>query len=268
MRTENVRRQQTNEHARLPDRSYPPTSEQMSNASVGFMESSYEQMRRAAKGLIFGRTFPAGSDPRELALTFDDGPNDPHTERLLELLAQYRVRAVFFLIGTFVRRRPDIARAIHRGGHVLGNHTMTHPSLLWQKPSRVREELTACNSAIEDAVGVAVKWFRPPFGASRPDVLWTAAELGLTPVLWNVWGHDWDAEHPEPIAALVHEGIRANQRYQRASNILLHDGGHERMGVDRSATVAATERLLHAWAGSGVRLVTLDAWCSQRGPAF
>jgi peptidoglycan/xylan/chitin deacetylase (PgdA/CDA1 family) len=225
-------------------------------------------MRRAAKGFVFGRTFPAGSDPGELALTFDDGPNDPYTERLLELLALYHVRAVFFLIGTFVRRRPDIVRAIHRQGHVLGNHTMTHPSLFWQKPSRVREELFACNSAIEDAVGESVKWFRPPFGASRPDVLRTAMELGLTPVLWNVWGHDWDAEGPEPIVGLVQHGIRENQRYQRGSNILLHDGGHEKMGVDRSATVAATESLLHAWTGSGARLVTLEAWRSQRTPAF
>jgi hypothetical protein len=101
----------------------------------GFIESRYEKMRRAAKGFVFGRALPAGSDPRELALTFDDGPNDPYTERLLELLALYRVRAVFFVVGTFVRRRPDIARAIHQAGHVLGNHTMTHPSLLWQKPS-------------------------------------------------------------------------------------------------------------------------------------
>jgi peptidoglycan/xylan/chitin deacetylase (PgdA/CDA1 family) len=241
---------------------------QTAGPRVGFVESSREKMRRRAKEFVFGRALPAGSNPRELALTFDDGPNDPYTERLLELLALYRVRAVFFVIGTFVRKRPEIARAIHQAGHGLGNHTMTHPSLLWQKPSRVREELIACNSAIEDAVGVSVKWFRPPFGASRPDVFRTAAELGLTPVLWNVWGHDWDAEGPEPIAALVHEGIRVNQRYQRASNILLHDGGHERMGIDRSATVAATETLLHSWAASGMCPVTLDAWCPPRTPVI
>ena len=107
---------------------------------------------------------------------------------------------------------------------------MTHPSLLWQRPTRVREELAGCNAAIEDATGEAVKWFRPPFGSRRPDVLRTAVELGLTPVMWNVTAHDWDATDSEALAARVQSGIRRNQRLHRSSNILLHDGGHRRTG--------------------------------------
>jgi peptidoglycan/xylan/chitin deacetylase (PgdA/CDA1 family) len=137
---------------------------------------------------------------------------------------------------------------------------MTHPSLLWERPSRVREELAACNSAIEDATGEAVEWFRPPFGARRPDVLRAAEELGLTPVMWNVWGLDWEATQPESVTALVQNGIRRNQRRHRSSNVLLHDGGHAQLGIDRSVTLAATGSLLEAWAGSALRLVTVDAW--------
>jgi peptidoglycan/xylan/chitin deacetylase (PgdA/CDA1 family) len=227
---------------------------------IGFLEERCEQMRQAVKDLVFGRTVPAGSDIQEVALTFDDGPNDPYTQQLLELLARHRVRATFFLIGSFVRRRPEIARAILQGGHLIGNHTMTHPSLLWERPSRVREELAACNSAIEDATGEAVEWFRPPFGARRPDVLRAAEELGLTPVMWNVWGLDWEATQPESVTALVQNGIRRNQRRHRSSNVLLHDGGHAQLGIDRSVTLAATGSLLEAWAGSALRLVTVDAW--------
>ena len=212
---------------------------------------------------IFGRTVLAGSEIQEVALTFDDGPNDPYTQQLLELLARHQVRASFFLIGSFVRRRPEIARAIRQAGHLLGNHTMTHPSLLWERPARVREELAGCNSAIEDATGEAVEWFRPPFGARRPDVLRTAAELGLTPVMWNITTHDWDATDPKALAAWVQSGIRRNQRRHRSSNILLHDGGHRQLGTDRSVTLAATASLLQVWAGSPLRLVTVDAW----GPA-
>ncbi len=73
----------------------------------------------------------SGSDIQEVALTFDDGPNDPYTLQLLELLARHQVRAIFFLIGSFVRRRPEIARAIRQAGHLVGNHTMSHPSLMW-----------------------------------------------------------------------------------------------------------------------------------------
>ena len=229
-----------------------------------FLEERYEQMRHAARDLIFGRTVLAGSDIQEVALTYDDGPNDPYTQQLLDLLARYQVRATFFLIGSFVRRRPEIVRAIRQGGHLLGNHTMTHPYLRWERRSRVREELVACNSAIEDATGEALEWFRPPFGGRRPGVLHVAEELGLTPVMWNACGYDWDATEPQTVLEHVQNGIRHNQRRHRGTNILLHDGGHKQIGTDRSVTLAATESMLKAWIGSGLRLVTVDAWRQQR----
>ena len=71
-------------------------------SQIEFLEERYEQMRHAARDLIFGRTVLAGSDIQEVALTYDDGPNDPYTQQLLDLLARYQVRATFFLIGSFV----------------------------------------------------------------------------------------------------------------------------------------------------------------------
>ncbi|MGB6304770.1 MAG: polysaccharide deacetylase family protein, partial [Acidobacteriaceae bacterium] len=76
---------------------------------------------------IFGRCVVAAKNPRQIALTFDDGPNDPDTYRLLDVLAKYGVRATFFMIGRFVQERPEIARAVAAAGHLIGNHTMTHP---------------------------------------------------------------------------------------------------------------------------------------------
>jgi peptidoglycan/xylan/chitin deacetylase (PgdA/CDA1 family) len=227
---------------------------------TGLTAGGYAYAAKWPTSQLFGRTVLAGSDIRQVALTFDDGPNDPYTQQLLELLARHGVRATFFLIGDFVCRRPEIARAILQGGHLLGNHTMTHPSLVWEGTARVREELAGCSAAIEDATGEAVKWFRPPFGARRPDVLRTAAELGLVPVMWNVSPHDWDATDPERLVARVQSGIHRNQRRRRGSNILLHDGGHAQLGTDRSITLAATGRLLEAWTASGLRLITVDAW--------
>ncbi len=209
---------------------------------------------------VFGRTLLAGRDGNEIALTFDDGPNDPYTLQLLDLLAQHQVRAIFFLIGNFVRRRPEIARAILQAGHLIGNHTMSHPSLMWERPSRVREELAGCNAVLEDVTGTAVHYFRPPFGARRPDVLRTAGELGLKPVMWNVTAHDWDATDPRTLVARVERLIGRNQRLERGSNILLHDGGHLQIGTDRSVTLAATKILLDSWAGTDFRKVSIDAW--------
>jgi peptidoglycan/xylan/chitin deacetylase (PgdA/CDA1 family) len=230
---------------------------------TGLAAGGYAYAAQWPTSQIFGRTVLAGTDPREIALTFDDGPNDPYTLRLLDLLARYQARATFFLVGNFVRSRPQIARALCEDGHLLGNHTMSHPSLLWERPARVREELASCNAAIEDATGQSVQWFRPPFGARGPDVLRIAAELRLTPVLWNVTAHDWDAKEADPLAARVQRAVARNQRRGRGSNILLHDGGHKEIGTDRSVTLKATEMLLEAWSGTPTRMVTVDAWRSK-----
>lgn len=211
---------------------------------------------------IFGETLLGSSDPNDIALTYDDGPNDPYTFRLLDVLERHGVRATFFLIGRFVRARPGIVREIQQAGHLLGNHTMTHPVLLWQSPKRVREELTACSRAIEDATGGPVRYFRPPHGARRPDILRAARELGMTPVMWNALGYDWTSSTGLEIAARVEKGLRKNQNRGRGSNVLLHDGGQAHLGMNRGPTVEATRLLLERWSAPGgersLRLGRLD----------
>ena len=227
---------------------------------TGLTVGGYAYAALVPTSQLFGRTLIAGPDIDEVALTFDDGPNDPYTQRLLDLLAHHQVRAIFFLVGNFVRLRPDVARAILQAGHLIGNHTMSHPSLMWERPSRVREELAGCNALLQDVTGQAVHYFRPPFGARRPDVLRTAVDLGLKPVMWNVTAHDWDATDPVTLAARVQRIVRSNQRQGRASNILLHDGGHRQLGTDRSVTLAATKILLESWVGTNLRKVAIDTW--------
>jgi peptidoglycan/xylan/chitin deacetylase (PgdA/CDA1 family) len=227
---------------------------------TGLTAGAYAYAALVPTSQLFGRTLIAGLDPEEVAFTFDDGPNEPYTQQLLDLLAQHQVRAIFFLVGNFVRLRPELARAILQAGHLIGNHTMSHPSLMWERPSRVHEELAGCNAVLEDVTGQAVRYFRPPFGARRPDVLRTAVELGLKPVMWNVTAHDWDATVPVALAARVQRIVRSNQRLGRGSNILLHDGGHRQLGTDRSVTLAATRILLDSWAGTNLRKVSIDTW--------
>ncbi len=199
----------------------------------------------SAGSQLFGRTVISGRNPNEIALTFDDGPNDPYTFQLLEVLAEHRVRATFFMIGRFVRQRPDIVRAVQAAGHLIGNHTMTHPWLVLEPPARVRGELADCNAALEDVLGERVSYFRPPHGARRPDVLRAARELGLTPVMWNVIGHDWEqGVRAEDVLGRVERGIRRNRRAGWGSNIVLHDGGQAGIGQDRSATVQGTRALI------------------------
>src|SRR4051812_20456190 len=99
----------------------------------------------APRSQLYGTTFvgnPSGS--RELALTFDDGPNDPWTLRIIEVLAKSGVTATFFMVGKYVDQRPDIARAVADAGHVVGNHTYTHPNLIFQSEWQLRDEISRC----------------------------------------------------------------------------------------------------------------------------
>jgi len=209
---------------------------------------------------IFGRVLVAGSNPNEIALTYDDGPNDEATERLLEVLARRGVHATFFLIGSFVRQRSGLVRSIASAGHLVGNHTMTHPWLSLQSSRRIREELAGCNTALEDAIGSPVRYFRPPHGARRPAVLRIARELGLTAVQWNITAFDWNPLSAEEILSNVTKGIERNQRRRRGSNVLMHDGGHLGIGQPRLPTIEATSRLLEQYEASRMKFVTVAEW--------
>ena len=222
------------------------TSAGVAAASV----AGYQSM--SPTGQWYGRTFTghtAGS--KRLALTYDDGPNDPHTLRLLEVLAKHDIRATFFLIGRYVQQRPDIVRELVRAGHVVANHTFTHPLLTLKSVGQVRTEIENCRKALADAVGEHSNLFRPPFGGRRPAVLRTVRELGLEPVMWNVTGYDWNAPSAEYIEGKVTAKVRGG------NVILLHDGWHVEMGADRSRTVAATARLIPKYLAEGYEFVTI-----------
>jgi peptidoglycan/xylan/chitin deacetylase (PgdA/CDA1 family) len=188
---------------------------------------------------------------KQIALTYDDGPNDPHTLRLLEVFAKHGVHATFFLIGRYVQQRPDIVREIVKAGHVVGNHTFTHPLLIFKSTTEVRKELSDCRSALHDAVGEHSDLFRPPFGGRRPAVLGIVRELGFQPVMWNVTGYDWNAPPSAVIERKVVKQIRGGDV------ILLHDGGHKQLGADRSQTVLATENLIKRYKQEGYEFVTI-----------
>jgi peptidoglycan/xylan/chitin deacetylase (PgdA/CDA1 family) len=213
----------------------------------------------APRSQLFGSTFFGNSDGRhDLALTFDDGPNDPHTLRLLDVLARHDVRATFFMIGRYVEMRPDIVQRVVQAGHVVANHTYSHPNLIFRTRQQVMNELQRCERALDDAVGEKhEKLFRPPWGARRPATLRAIRRAGFTPVMWSITSWDWSAKSAERIERKVNSQVRGGDV------VLLHDGGHLQFGTDRSFTVTATDRVISRYKSDGYAFATIPEMMSS-----
>jgi len=225
-------------------------------AAVG--AAGYQAM--APTGQWYGRTFTGlAAGTKQIALTYDDGPNDPHTLRLLEVLAKHNVHATFFLIGRYVQQRPDIVREVVNAGNIVGNHTWSHPNLIFASARQVRAQISECGRALSAAVGEHSRLFRPPFGGRRPATLRVARSLGLQPVMWNVSGLDWKGHSADYVEGRVVKQIRGGDV------ILLHDGGHRGMGADRAQTVIAVEGLITRYKSDGFEFVSAPVM--MRDPA-
>ena len=210
---------------------------------------------------IFGTTICRTPSTRQLAITFDDGPNPAITPKLLDLLDRFQAQATFFVIGRFVRECGGLTKEIAERGHLLANHTETHPNLFWLTPGAVRDELRRCQGALHDAVGGGAGFFRPPYGFRNPWVVSTARDLGMQTVLWTLLPGDWRAHSSEWLAERMEPiAKRAGQASGcRTGDVLcLHDGAHRALGGDRSHTLRALEYWLPRWRDLGLKFVTIS----------
>lgn len=181
-----------------------------------------------------------GSVPRTLpvpghriALTFDDGPHPEHTPQVLRVLRRYGAPATFFLIGENAAHHPDLVREIAADGHLIANHSWSHPRLDRLRTARVREELGATSDLLAAVLGEAPRWARAPYGAWHRPSLRICAELGMTPLGWSIDTEDWTRPGTAAIARAVLNGAHPG------GIVLSHDGGG-----DRSQSVAALAHYL------------------------
>ncbi len=184
---------------------------------------------------------------KQVALTFDDGPDPATTLPLLELLARHNVRASFFLVGEKVEAHPGLTQAIARAGHSLGNHTFNHfwwTNFLWGR--RLMKEVARTQDAIARATGQTPPWFRPPVGLSNPHLGRVLKKSGLVCVGWDIRSRDRD----NPVEAVLQ---RIMARVRNGSIVLLHDGG-----VDTGRLLELVEQLIIRLLESGFNLVNLD----------
>ena len=227
--------------------------------AVGLAAGGYAYAALWPGSEIFGSALIAPERAGELTLTFDDGPNPKWTPRLLDVLGEHGVKATFFMLGERAQTEPELVQRIAAEGHLIGNHSWSHPNLALTAASKVRAELTQTSNTLEQIVGERVKYFRPPFGARRPVVFRIARELGLRVVTWNAMTSDWNEHSADRIAGELAAKIDRLARRARAANVVLHDGGHLEQGVNRGPSVNAAEMLVLRFKPTH-RFVRVDAW--------
>ena len=190
---------------------------------------------------------------RRVALTFDDGPKPDATPRILDTLAQFGVRATFFLLGPHAERWPELVDRIGAEGHQLGNHGYFHRKLHLKSPAYVRRDILLGTRAIENAGSRPPGFFRPPHGFRNPWVSAIAASIGQKTVGWSLGV--WDSDRPgvKTIVSRTVEGVRPG------SIVLLHDGdGYDPYG-DRMQTAKALPRIVSELRDRGYRFASLPA---------
>jgi peptidoglycan/xylan/chitin deacetylase (PgdA/CDA1 family) len=215
---------------------------------------------------IFGPAIAHSNSPRKLAITFDDGPNPSMTPKLLDLLERHNARATFFVIGQYARQNPELLRETAARGHVIGNHTDSHPNLFWSSPGKTRDELHRCHDAIATALNESPRFFRPPFGWRNPWLAAAAHSLHLQVVTWTLLPGDWHApdarwlvRRMDSISSRAITAANAPSSSTSGGDILcLHDGGHRAQNADRTHTLSALEQCLPRWRDLGLDFVTMD----------
>ena len=183
-----------------------------------------------------------------VALTFDDGPHPEFTPQILNILDQYHVKATFFMIGSRMERYPGIVKEVLQKGHVIANHTYTHPrNIEADTAPQIMKELELCERVIERMTGRRSYLFRPPRGLIDGTVYTIAQDEGYQTILWTVSADHHDAPTPELMAQRVSRLIKPG------GIILAHDGTF----TSRWKDVRATSLIIESLTEQGYRFLTL-----------
>lgn len=202
---------------------------------------------------LFGKIiWKSTSNNGAVFITFDDGPNEPYTSQILDILAQYNVKATFFTIGENAARYPEVVRRIIKEGHAIGNHTYTHDVLPLKSPRYIRDQIRRTSDLIELFTGLRPTFFRAPHGWRNPWVNKIAKEEGCIPVAWTLGVWDTDRPGAEKIIARTVKGMK------NGCILLLHDGRGVESKADSSQLAEALPIIIQRTTTMGYTFLTLS----------
>ena len=194
---------------------------------------------------------------REVAITFDDGPNITYTPVVRAILDAHGVKGTFFTVGRALDARPDISRALLDDGHLLGNHSYLHDEIRWLDPRY--PELERTQRAFRRDLGVCPTFFRPPHGQHTPFMAHAVRRHRMTMVTWNVSAGDFATRDAGLVAR------RVLRRARPGAIIDLHDGIDGNLTADRSVLTRALPIILDGLRARGLRPVRLDVLLGRPG---
>ncbi|MDW0115086.1 polysaccharide deacetylase family protein [Sporosarcina saromensis] len=190
------------------------------------------------------------TDQKRIALTFDDGPDPRFSNDVLDVLKQYNVPATFFVLGSKAVANADIVKRMQNDGHVIGNHTYSHPNLVIESDLQTLErEVTRTEDALNGIIGYRTELFRPPYGFLYNELVEKLGEINNYVIGWSVDSLDWQEDPPEVITSRVVGNI------QPGSIILMHDGSEP--SGDRTNTIKSLRQIIPALQEQGYEFVTV-----------
>ncbi|HVW87630.1 MAG TPA: polysaccharide deacetylase family protein [Bryobacteraceae bacterium] len=215
---------------------------------------------RGRSSSVFAPSLWRGKPGRKaIALTFDDGPS-PNTPAILDILARYSVPATFFHVGENCLRLPDVARAVARAGHEIGNHSQTHPNFALTRPSFVAAEFARAQESISAVTGIRPALVRAPFGVRWFGFRAMQHNLNLTGVMWSIIGLDWKLSADAIVRRIL-------SRACDGDIICLHDGRGTLKDPDVTPTIDTVRRIVPDLLGKGYHFETVTQLLCPLKPA-
>jgi peptidoglycan/xylan/chitin deacetylase (PgdA/CDA1 family) len=218
--------------------------------------SYIERWREMRSGRIY---YSAHTTRRVVALTFDDGPDPRYTGTVLKILRKHHVKATFFLCGKMLERNQELGRQIVADGHVVGNHTETHPHLESMAGNSARREVDDCEREIETVTGERTYLFRPPRGLWNAAAFDDARRHGYSVILWSL-AFDRQA---------IKDSTILRRRIARLAKpgdiILMHDGSTDPKADIRRPTLRELDGILSDLEKRGFSFATVPELLHIRG---
>jgi peptidoglycan/xylan/chitin deacetylase (PgdA/CDA1 family) len=202
---------------------------------------------------LFGRyPYRGGQQERVVALTFDDGPNEPYTSQIAQYLESRDIRATFFQVGACVERHPETTARLAAAGHVIGNHSYAHAFHSYLTPGRLAREIPQTQDILRSRLGRTPALFRSPWLWRQPMLLRTIRDHALKPV---------SGEFCHPLEVFQPDGARIARRAvakTKPGTILIFHDGFDGRGGNRAETVRAVQLTADELLRRGYRFVTID----------